>query len=173
MDEKEAKAKTKVLRVKPHIVLPHNVSRAGVKYAFGPDAELPEEYAKALLKTNPQTYEEPKGPANLDLYTFSDTFKTQSVQDVVSTLGDEDKLAVLRFAESLAKGEKPEPPSGPGTTGPSPEAIVAIAEGILANFTKEELEGFAERRKVDVPETVQNKGQLVAYLAEQLAPKGV
>jgi hypothetical protein len=163
--------KTITLRVLPSVALPHTISRKGVPYTFAPDADVPEELGRALIKTYPNLYQEAKGKADLDRYTFTDQFKAATIDDVLKKLPEEQKLQVFEFAKQLATGKAPAEDAG-GAEEPTREQLVAFTEGILQNFSVEELKGFIERRKIELPAEVTNKGQIVAYLADQLTPGG-
>lgn len=106
MEKKEVKYVT--LRIKPGTLeLPHTVR----KYEFKPDAKVPEPLALGLLKTHPEIYEEAKGKADLEKYTFKKTFQVNEIQKVLDELTDEGRADVYEYASKIleAEGEEKKP----------------------------------------------------------------
>lgn len=91
-----------VLRVNPRMELPHVISSKGATYEFKPDATLPDDLAQALLKTYPDLYSPAKGEPKIGQYRFKDSFKNQTIAQIVDKLDDTQKLRVYEYAKSLA-----------------------------------------------------------------------
>jgi hypothetical protein len=100
------------------VQLPHIISNAGVTYELSPEADVPDEYGAAMIRTHPKLFVEGKGPVDLKLYTFKDSFKNKTVTDIVAGLDDEGKLKAYNAVKAIAEGKDAEaipqstPPSG-------------------------------------------------------------
>ena len=103
------------LRVLPNTVqLPHVISNAGITYELAPEANVPDAYGAAMIRTHPKLFVEGKGKFDLKDYVFKDVFKNKTINDIVVGLSDEKKLLAYNAVKAIAAGEEPttEPPSG-------------------------------------------------------------
>ncbi len=170
--EKKIEEATMLVAVKPEIEIPHVAMYKGVEYSFEPVCKVPVDFGQALVKNNGHVFYAPKSEAEIDkkLYTFSDKFRNKSVTEIVATLGDDQKLKVLHFAKALAKGE--EIPLDP----PFPKREAMTLEDVTAQLqelTVEKLEALAFLRDVEIPGSVKNKADIVAFLAKEFFEKQI
>ncbi len=131
--------KTVTLRVNTAVTLPHKLSKAGREYIFIPDCDVPEKLAESLRKTYPGRYEVAKGKADVDKYTFKESFKEQSIVDIFSKLDEENQVEVFELAQELLKKQEDI----------KLEAEAAEKEKQILETRKKQEEEAAARRKAD------------------------
>lgn len=116
-----------LLCVKKHIPIPHVLHFKGQVIELKPFAEVPNEYGAAFIKNQSQNFfeitkeeaDKLSDPVKAG-YTVKDAFKNKSIQDIVATLSDDDKLKVYDLAKKLAV--KAVVPPAPETSGTIPDA---------------------------------------------------
>jgi putative lipoic acid-binding regulatory protein len=114
------------LRVKTNIQLPYVVTKGSAEYVFKPDAVVPDDYGKSLLRTYPHVYEEAKGEADLTKYTFKKEFKNQTIVQLIGQLSEDEQVTVAEFVSKLI--EKRGTPAAPSEKGKYDSLTVAELE---------------------------------------------
>lgn len=128
--------------------LPHVITKNNVTYQFAPVAEVPDEYAKSLIKTYPGRFKEATGKETAEGYKFKETFKKQAVIDMFNALTDEEKGKVVAYINTLHEERE-----GAGGEG----------DGIAyADMKVPELKKLIEERKIETDAT--KKDDMVAAL---------
>lgn len=106
-----------ILRLKEGVQIPYTITRKGVSYTFAPDCEVPDDYGRALIQTNPNRYEVAQGDPDLTQYTFKDEFKNKTLADRAAVLSEEGKVKVLRFIDKVYDEEQLKAASPPMQAG--------------------------------------------------------
>lgn len=135
----------KVRIIPGSVALPHTISSGGVQYQFAPEAEVPDEYGKALIRTHPAIFTGGgKTPIDITQYTFREAFKKAQISDVVAKLSDEQKLKVFNFAQSVLDGKAQEPEGDGQPAGPTKEQhdVLEAYDFLTDNQKVRFLDGF-------------------------------
>lgn len=97
------------VRVSTKVPLPFIITRREGTFIFQPDANLPEEIAKALIAGNKELYSL-AGEDKVDMraYTFTKDFETKQLQDVVNRLSRQNQLKIFKLAKEMLTEEEKE-----------------------------------------------------------------
>jgi hypothetical protein len=136
--------------------LPHVITKNNVTYQFAPVAEVPDEYAKSLIKTYPGRFKEATGKETAEGYKFKETFKKQAVIDMFNALTGEEKGKVVAYINTLHEERE-------GTGSNEGDGIA------YADMKVPELKKLIEERGIETDAT--KKDELVAALEAADAAK--
>jgi len=152
------------LRVKVNTVaLPHVVTNKKITYVFRPDAEVPDEYGKALLKTYPNMFEEAKGEPDLSKYQVKSENKKKLLLDAINGLSEDKHLRVLEFIMNLQNESTKTPAADPLDS-------VELTEDGLDALKVPELKKLAEKLNIDL-EAAKSKSEIIDQILKVTASR--
>ncbi len=102
-----------IVRVKPVLAIPRSLKVAfNNTVTFNPDAELPDDVGRRLIKAQPDLYEAAEGKPDLSKYKQREGVSGTASGRPGLVLSDEEVEAVLKMREK--KAPVPEEAPGPG-----------------------------------------------------------
>lgn len=75
-------------------------------FTFNPDAEVPDDYANALMKSYPGIYEKASGKVDMSKYTIKKDYVDKTMNELRAKLTDEQNAFLYDLAKGLSEGKE-------------------------------------------------------------------
>jgi hypothetical protein len=140
-----------LLRVKSNVQIPHIITINGKSTQFNPDAEVPDIWGSAALKSQSHIYEKAEGEPDLKAYKVKDFYVNKSFEEIFNSLSSESRLKMIEIAKQMHKDENQ----------PKETEVKSLDQ-----MTLPELKSYAEEKNIDIPYTVTKKDSILAFIKE-------